>query len=145
MGLDMYLRAKKYLWNDTPIKTEVNELVKRITNGLEVKEVIAEAAYWRKANAIHSWFVENVQDGEDNCAEYYVSSDKLSELRDVVNAVLKDTREAGNLLPPQEGFFFGSNKIDEWYFQDLEYTKEVLDKILADEFKDWDFYYRSSW
>ena len=24
-------------------------------------------AYWRKANAIHSWFVENCQDGVDEC------------------------------------------------------------------------------
>lgn len=26
-----------------------------------------EVGYWRKANAIHDWFVENVQDGIDDC------------------------------------------------------------------------------
>lgn len=26
-----------------------------------------EIGYWRKANQIHNWFVENVQDGEDDC------------------------------------------------------------------------------
>lgn len=37
-------------------------------------------AYWRKANAIHQFFVENVQDGEDNCETYEVSKDALEEL-----------------------------------------------------------------
>ena len=26
-----------------------------------------EVGYWRKANAIHKWFVDNVQDGNDDC------------------------------------------------------------------------------
>ena len=39
-----------------------------------------EVGYWRKANAIHKWFVENVQDGEDDCGTYVVSKEKLEEL-----------------------------------------------------------------
>lgn len=40
--------------------------------------------YWRKANAIHQWFVDNVQDGEDDC-QYHreVTEDDLIELRDL--------------------------------------------------------------
>lgn len=145
MGLDMYLRGKKYLWNDTPIKTEVNKLMKAITNGLEIKEITVEAARWRKANQIHKWFVDNVQEGQDNCAEYYVSKDKLKDLLNAVNEVLKDTALASEILPTQEGFFFGSTDTDVWYFQDLEYTKETLENLLSPEFGDWDFYYTSSW
>lgn len=29
--------------------------------------IMEEVGYWRKANQIHNWFVENVQDGEDDC------------------------------------------------------------------------------
>ena len=29
--------------------------------------IIEQVGYWRKANQIHNWFVENVQDGEDDC------------------------------------------------------------------------------
>lgn len=47
-----------------------------------------DVAYWRKANAIHNWFVQNVQDGEDNCGEYPVSKEKLLELLNAVNVVL---------------------------------------------------------
>ncbi|HTU12430.1 MAG TPA: hypothetical protein VMG08_16180 [Allosphingosinicella sp.] len=48
-----------------------------------------EVMYWRKANHIHNWFVENVQDGVDNCATYYVSSDHLSELLDACERVIE--------------------------------------------------------
>jgi hypothetical protein len=43
-------------------------------------EVIEEVMYWRKANQIHKWFVDNVQDGVDDCKEYWVSEEKLQEL-----------------------------------------------------------------
>lgn len=39
-----------------------------------------EIGYWRKANAIHNWFVENVQNGVDDCGEYEVSKSDLKEL-----------------------------------------------------------------
>ena len=43
--------------------------------------MISEAiAGWRKANAIHRWFVENVQDGEDDCDIYEVPKEQLEEL-----------------------------------------------------------------
>ncbi len=32
----------------------------------EVTTIREEVLYWRKANAIHQWFVENVQGGEDH-------------------------------------------------------------------------------
>lgn len=43
-----------------------------------------EVGYWRKANAIHRWFVENIQDGEDDC-DYHreVTAEDLEELRDL--------------------------------------------------------------
>ena len=30
-------------------------------------ETHEEVGYWRKANAIHGWFVRNVQNGKDDC------------------------------------------------------------------------------
>lgn len=51
-----------------------------------------DVAYWRKANQIHGWFVENVQRGEDDCKEYYVSRKRLKKLLDTVNAVLQASR-----------------------------------------------------
>lgn len=42
-----------------------------------------EIGYWRKANQVHSWFVENVQGGEDDCGDYIVTKEKLQELLDI--------------------------------------------------------------
>lgn len=48
----------------------------------------ATVAYWRKANAIHRWFVEHVQDGNDDCRRAYVTRDQLAELIAACRAVL---------------------------------------------------------
>jgi len=59
---------------------------KRITN------IVEEVGYWRKANAIHGWFVDNVQDGVDNCGEHYVSEEQIKELLGLVNKVIKASK-----------------------------------------------------
>lgn len=44
-------------------------------------------AYWRKANAIHNWFVENVQNGEDDCGTYEVTKENIEDLLYACTAV----------------------------------------------------------
>jgi hypothetical protein len=41
-----------------------------------------EVGYWRKANAIHKWFVNNVQGYVDDCGYYEVSREQLEDLLD---------------------------------------------------------------
>ena len=101
--------------------------------------------YWRKANAIHKWFVDRVQDGEDNCSEYEVTLKQLEELLAVIDEVLENPDRAGELLPPQEGFFFGSRDMDQWYWDDLKQTQSKLQELFTRDWKSWDFYYRASW
>ena len=155
MGLDMYLSAKRYLWNKTDdvIAEKVGEIIgvkgdtERRFNGssLVVKEISLDAMYWRKANAIHGWFVNVVQGGEDDCNSYDVERSQLETLRDLCKDILEhpdDERDED--LEPTQGFFFGSYKKDEWYYQDLKNTVEGLDRVLAlpDEYS---FSYQSSW
>lgn len=52
------------------------------------KSIDTPLASWRKANAIHRWFVENVQNGEDNCGEYAVSKSALEKLREICQTIL---------------------------------------------------------
>lgn len=56
----------------------------------KVKGISEEAGYWRKANAIHQWFVDNVQGGEDECKEHYVERSQLKELRDLCKSILDE-------------------------------------------------------
>lgn len=51
--------------------------------------IIEQVGYWRKANQIHNWFVEHVQDGEDDCAYHHeCTREVLEELLDTCKTVL---------------------------------------------------------
>lgn len=53
------------------------------------RTIIDQVGYWRKANAIHDWFVRNVQDGEDDCHYHNeVTKEILEELLDICETVL---------------------------------------------------------
>lgn len=151
MGLDMYLSAERYIWTD-----ENGDIDKAIndagvdTKGLRIKGVTVQAMYWRKANAIHGWFVENVQDNDDDCRPHEVEVEQLKELVELCKDVLAhqdDHAYAVQHLPPINGFFFGDTGIDEYYYGDLEDTIEGLEKFINDEdfVRRWEFTYRSSW
>lgn len=130
MGLDMYLYGRK----DNYHLTGYN--IGRI--GIQV-----EVGYWRKANQIHKWFVDNVQDGVDNCATYYVDVEQLKELKSICEAILNDHSLAEELLPTSEGFFFGGTEYDDFYFNDLKDTIDIINYCLD---LDYDYFeYSSSW
>tara|TARA_Y100000004_G_C8807518_1_gene366136 strand:- start:121 stop:672 length:552 start_codon:yes stop_codon:yes gene_type:complete len=113
---------------------------------------------WRKANAIHKFFVDEVQDGNDNCERHYVPRETLHELLDRITTILDiktpvaREMKAEELLPTDiEGCFFGTKDYDDWYYKDLEDTKKTLEKVFeyeenAESGKCFDsFYYQSSW
>lgn len=114
-------------------------------NNVDFSSNAIEEAYWRKANAIHSWFVKNVQGGIDDLGWYTVSKEQLISLLETVNQVIEDKSLAEQLLPPQFGFFFGSTDIDERYFDNLEYTKNQLEKLLETYDEQNEYFYTSSW
>lgn len=152
MGLDMYLRAKKYIGGQYEHNVEgrvVSEALKKLLNiGMDTTEITFHVHDWRKANAIHRWFVDNVQDGEDDCKEYYVSIKQLEELFVTCKQVMEDKSKAPELLPTQEGFFFGGTEYDDNYFSDVEETIKVLSPIVVSEAikrSDLEYYYSSSW
>jgi hypothetical protein len=151
MGLDMYLSKKTYVkqWDHQSPEEQYEVVVTKggkPVDGIKakrVKYIEEEVGYWRKANQIHRWFVENVQRGEDNCGEYYVGSEKLAELLELCQKVKADNSLAEELLPSASGFFFGGTEYDEWYFNDIENTIAVLEEALEDDRAD--YYYSSSW
>lgn len=144
MGLDMYLTRHTY------VSSLDEHSITLVGKGLEhikperIRYIIEDVGYWRKANAIHHWFVKNVQDGEDDCKDYYVERETLSELLGLVNEVLSDHSKASELLPTRSGFFFGSTGYDSYYFDDLEDTKRIIESVLEEE-EHGSIYYSSSW
>ncbi len=150
MGLDMYLDKRTYVKQWEHID-EAKQYKVEVTRGGEptnidpkkVKYIIEEAGYWRKANAIHKWFVDNIQDGVDDCRDAYAERRDLQTLLDLCRIVIIDKSKAEQLLPSSSGFFFGNTEYDEWYYNDIQNTIEILEKALEDE--DGDYYYSSSW
>ena len=150
MGLDMYLNKRTYVqqWEHQKPEEKYNVEVTKggetaNINPKKVKYIIEEAGYWRKQNQIHRWFVENIQNGTDDCGEYYVSKDALASLLELCEKVKADNTLADELLPGASGFFFGGTDYDEWYFNGIDNTIEILKEALEDE--NGEYLYSSSW
>lgn len=157
MGLDMHLRAEKYISDfsheEGKNSAEINSILESagfdrsdVTEDSPSVRVTVNVLYWRKANAIHNWIVENVQDGEDDCGSYHISRDNLGELADTCAEVIKNPNSAEDVMPVTSGFFFGSTEYDEYYFEEIERTRTSLMAILSNpHFDKCEFYYESSW
>ena len=176
MGLDMYLSKKTYLknWkhdekNDYSVIARNNKKKIKHINKKRVSYVIEEVGYWRKANHIHKWFVENCQGGEDDCRNAYVSAEQLRELQHICSEVKKyldtcekefdkeyadyytfniDEEVLEELLPTQTGFFFGGTEYGRWYYESLKETINMIDDAFEGEENfgyGVDFEYQSSW
>lgn len=64
-----------------------------VQEGHVFSRVTEEIGYWRKANAVHNWFVNHIQDGVDDCRYHReITADDLRELRDVCEEVIKKAR-----------------------------------------------------
>jgi len=156
MGLDQYLRRSTSVhnfWLKSPKMKELGLEPKIILEDLEdidpekICSIVEEIGYWRKCNAIHNWFVENVQDGEDDCGTYSVSRDELKTLlttcEEIWEFYLENKNNHGQPneeakefaeenLPNVEGFFFGNQSYDKDYFEwQIESTIEILKPIVG--------------
>lgn len=180
MGLDQYLTAKVYVGAKyKAVKQnyiEVSDLYEGMNKDIadfknctlyptfNISHISYDIGYWRKVNWIHKWFVDNVQEGNDDCEEYSVSSELLDKLYSTCETILKKFDGVKNdkdrmelidyiddKLPPQSGFFFGrtelkDNDVLEYYRESLYDTmkfirlaKKYIEKFGAD------IYYQSSW
>jgi hypothetical protein len=146
----MYLTARRYVseFSDKELCTNLNKVAEGVRKGYEIQYITVEAMYWRKANAIHQWLVENVQNGVDDCQVHPVTSKQLRKLISTIEDVLENKVNPAEALPSSTGFFFGSSEYNEWYFDDLERTREGLTNLLddlGDHDWTWQYYYQSSW
>jgi hypothetical protein len=99
MGLDMYLYAEKHIsaWDYEMVEGEmerkdnpVHDLIIGVADMHSLPSgeyggvtVVKTVAYWRKANAVHGWFVRELAGGVDTCQRIDVSRSDLVRLRDL--------------------------------------------------------------
>ena len=138
-----------YDFNEVEATVEITVKGKPLSIDVSKLETVVErVGYWRKASAVHKWFVEKVQDGVDECQKSYVEISQLEALRDECKKALEFKDKASEILPTTEGFFFGGTNYDEWYFQGLEETVEIIDNALEGVDEDdynTSFFYQASW
>ena len=154
--------SKYYKDEESGLKLELPKDVSRffsnLTNLTVSRTTDYRVGYWRKANAIHNWFLENCAardkwaDPIDDCRPIEVPVEKLEELLDDCKKVLEDKSLATELLPTTDGFFFGSTEYDDWYFDDIEDTIDIIEPIIKFmkhmlKIKDytWSIIYQASW
>lgn len=158
MGLDMYLEREHYVLNWDWMPPEQLHQITVAQGGRpradidpsRIVSITERVGTWRKANAIHAWFVRECQNGVDECQRTPVEPEQLLKLLNLVNRVLEDPTLKDALLPPETGFFFGPTDDEEWYLQELKETGEILealqlDRESPDPFGRGQLYYQSSW
>ena len=138
MGLNMYLSKKTYVknWKHNPPEDKISITVKRggkkhpTIDPSKITYIQEEVGYWRKANQIHNWFVQNVQDGIDECQEAYVDPEKLRELYQVCLSIRENCKlEKGKV---QNGYTFNEAGEKEYEYADgevmtnPEFAEEIL-------------------
>jgi hypothetical protein len=152
MGLDMYLTARCFVPRHEVVTRRKADDVLNLFPEVDISKVddysgvvdVRHLGYWRKANAIHRYFVDEVWGGADECNRFEVDRLHLERLRDLCKAVLTVPESAEEKLPTQDGFFFGSTEYGEGYRMDLTRTIEIIYQALVLP-PEWSFYYRGSW
>lgn len=138
MGLDMYLEAQVYVGGQYDhrnvtgkIEIEINKMVLPISTH-DVASIGINIGYWRKANAIHNWFMTQTQnDYSEDCTAGAPKELLIADLQNLAvlcEKVLAYPSTAKDVLPTTPGFFFGSTEYDEYYFSQLTNTLDIIDK-----------------
>lgn len=159
----MYLKGRKFIWEDEDkgkLKKVVDEFFPKVKEfNLEPESITFQVGYWRGARAIHDWFVNNVQNGDDDCRDYYVEEEQFRELLNIINQILgKDTKnkiineltggfdmEKAKELLPDDNFDPNIN-YGEYYLENLIKTKKIIEEIFDKKILEQiDIDYCSSW
>jgi hypothetical protein len=161
MGLDMYLSKKTYVKNWSfkseeethKVTVKLNKKIRKDIKPDRVSYIVEEMGYWRKANQIHNWFVNETAGGVDDKQPSSVSLDQLKELKELCEAVVERKSDSFNKdnLPTGAGFFFGSTEYDEKYYNDCQETIDMIKVIIKEEENkpegcyEGEYEYRASW
>lgn len=154
MALNMSLFKKIFIKNwdstseDNRFKIDLR-LGNTKINTDQAEYVIERIGEWHNANAIHQWFVNNIQNGKDDGKEYNFTATKANQLIYACQRVLEKPELAIQLLPsladPLSVSRFGNAAYDDLYFIKLEQTINICNTLLAKADNNSTFYYQGSW
>lgn len=168
MGLDMNLYRKVYNLELKPSDKKTERAERIIDEGQRDGKSRyinnTSVCYWRKFNALHKYMRDHFgRGGEDNCVDMSLDIEDIKTLVALFEDLLKqiEVGEDGiitnqevceEMLPPEDGFFFGSTALDSYYVEDIKDTIEKLNGVIEDHKKlikagveeyDIEYYYRA--
>lgn len=164
----MYLsvrKSKSYstIQNGEKVVLDYPDILKELQKDINVRDfnsktetAFYKVGYWRKFNALHAYIVKNFAAGRDECQDILLTKRNINDLLSILKQVKEFPDKAEDLLPTSDGFFFGSLEYDDLYFDNVEYSIELFEKILKlfDQFEkeededyhiSYDIIYRASW
>lgn len=132
MGLDMYLKLSRAHSESITNVKDVEELELLFDNILVTVKEEFTIGYWRKANAILNLIETTCKpEGIEDCERIYITVDQIKTMLHICKQVKENPDIAHEKLPTQSGFFFGSTEYDDYYFETINYTIELFEKVLT--------------
>lgn len=108
MGLDMYLKRGKKIpkisWDeykeirnkvaidDEEVLEKYKDYVVNCGEYYKWNDLVKEVGYWRKANQVHKWMVDKVQNGVDDCDLYEVKKEDLERLLWICECIVQNCK-----------------------------------------------------
>jgi len=130
MGLDISV-IKIHVDQEDQNKTE-----EEIYNTKPGEEIL----YYRKVNFLVPFFEDSVLQEEVGFILSSVYKYKVKDLIDSCEKVLKNRKKASEILPTEEGFFFGSTEYDDYYFECVQEVLNNFKELLKDFEEDCKYY-----
>jgi len=127
----MYLYRQQYAHPELKENLRLERAGKITTFAPERRTFLREEiGYWRKANHIHRWFVENVQEGSDDGHDYYVDRSELEELLKLVIKVLKHSKLVPGTVPAGRRILQNGEIQDTWEDGSIIDNPELAETLL---------------
>lgn len=90
-----------------------------------------EFGYFSKVNFLIPFF-ESRGYNIENCVPIRIDREDFEDLLERCNKVLSNHDLAKELLPTQDGFFFGNTEYNDWYFEDVKSVKDYVEDKLSE-------------
>jgi len=141
MGLDMFL------YDVTEIGPDRDKWPQWVWNGIYDRgDKTVRVAKLRKFNALHRWFVTEIQGGVDECEmSRRITADELKGLLAALKAIVEEPSEGPLRLPVQPGYFFGSTEYGTWYEEEVRDAIPAIENAIKLTEAGRDLRYLSSW
>lgn len=132
MGLDQYITIRHKSTNKSYAKWEDYWKLER-----EERENLREPneptkditiAYFRKHNQIHNWFVQNVQNGNDDCRRYPITVDDIKKLLSICETIMSHVTKTPR--PPKIKTDSKGNQYECLQYDDYKISGEGMQYVI---------------